>query len=160
MAAWRRELGEALGLGADHLSLYELTIEPGAAFARAVKRGDWAPADDEGAADLYEITHEMTEASGYHAYEISNHARGRAAPVAAQPYLLASGDWVGAGPGAHGRLTASASASRLKRPKARAPTSKLSDVLASAGPALKHSPRSLRRASDCRWGCVWSRVSR
>ncbi len=107
VAEWRRELGEALGLGANHLSLYELTIEPGAAFARAVKRGDWAPADDERAADLYEITDEMCEASGFHAYEVSNHATGAQHQSQHNRIYWRSGDWVGAGPGAHGRLTAS-----------------------------------------------------
>lgn len=105
-AAWRAELGQALALGADHLSLYELTIEPGAAFARAVKRGDWTPAEDERAADLYEATQELCEAAGYSAYEVSNHARGEAHRSRHNTIYWRSGDWVGAGPGAHGRLTA------------------------------------------------------
>ncbi len=107
VADWRRELGEALGLGANHLSLYELTIEPGAAFARAVKRGDWAPVDDERAADLYEITDEMCEAAGFPAYEVSNHASDARHQSQHNRIYWRSGDWVGAGPGAHGRLTVS-----------------------------------------------------
>lgn len=104
---WRAELAAALALGADHLSLYELTIEPGAAFARAVKRGDWTPPNDDAGADLYELTQEMTDAAGYPAYEISNHARGADHESRHNRIYWSSGDWVGVGPGAHGRLTAS-----------------------------------------------------
>ena len=64
---WRAELARTLALGADHLSLYELSIEPGAAFFQAVKRKDWSPLDDEHAADLYEITQELADAAGYFA---------------------------------------------------------------------------------------------
>lgn len=102
---WRAELGRALALGADHLSLYELSIEPGAAFFQAVKRKDWTPLDDERSADLYEITQELADAAGYPAYEISNHARGAEHQSAHNRIYWSSGDWVGAGPGAHGRLT-------------------------------------------------------
>ena len=104
-AAWRSELMRALALGADHLSLYELTIEPGAAFAFAVKRKDWAPLDDERSAELYEITQALTAEAGYDAYEISNHARGVAHQSAHNRIYWASGDWAGVGPGAHGRFT-------------------------------------------------------
>ena len=103
---WRSELRGALGLEADHLSLYELSIEPGAAFAKAVQRRDWTPMDDELSADLYEITQEMAERAGYPAYEISNHARGREHESRHNRIYWASGDWAGVGPGAHGRLTA------------------------------------------------------
>lgn len=104
-AAWRGELQQALGFGPDHLSLYELTIEPGAAFARAVRRGDWAPVNDDSAADLYEATQEMCSAAGYPAYEVSNHARTTAHRSRHNSIYWRSGDWVGVGPGAHGRLT-------------------------------------------------------
>lgn len=103
---WRAELTCALALGADHLSLYELSIEPGAAFFQAVKRKDWMPLDEERSADLYEITQELTDAAGYPAYEISNHARGAGHQSVHNRIYWSSGDWVGAGPGAHGRLTA------------------------------------------------------
>jgi putative oxygen-independent coproporphyrinogen III oxidase len=104
--AWREELTNALALGADHLSLYELSIEPGAAFAKAVQRRDWDPLNDELAADLYETTQELTDRAGYPAYEISNHARGKKHESAHNRVYWASGDWAGVGPGAHGRLTA------------------------------------------------------
>lgn len=103
---WRAELSRTLSLGADHLSLYELTIEPGAAFAFAVKRKDWAPLDDDRSAELYEITQAMTAEAGFDAYEISNHARGAEHQSAHNRIYWSSGDWVGVGPGAHGRLTA------------------------------------------------------
>jgi oxygen-independent coproporphyrinogen-3 oxidase len=106
LPAWRSELEQALRLDADHLSLYELTIEPDAAFARAVQRGDWTPADDERAADLYEATQDIAAAAGYPAYEVSNHARGSDHRSRHNTVYWRSGDWVGAGPGAHGRLTA------------------------------------------------------
>jgi oxygen-independent coproporphyrinogen-3 oxidase len=103
---WRAELGRALQLGADHLSLYELSIEPGAVFARSVRRGQWTPAEDDHAADLYELTQAMTQAAGMPAYEISNHARSPEHRSRHNTIYWRSGDWVGAGPGAHGRLTA------------------------------------------------------
>jgi oxygen-independent coproporphyrinogen-3 oxidase len=101
---WRGELGEALALGADHLSLYELTIEPGAAFSRAVRRGDWTPADDDRASDLYEATQELCGEAGYPAYEISNHARSAEHQSRHNRIYWRSGDWAAVGPGAHGRL--------------------------------------------------------
>jgi oxygen-independent coproporphyrinogen-3 oxidase len=103
---WRAELTRAFSLGADHLSLYELSIEPGAAFFHAVKRKDWTPLDDERSADLYEITQELADAARFPAYEVSNHARARAHESSHNRIYWSSGDWVGAGPGAHGRLTA------------------------------------------------------
>lgn len=102
---WRSELSRALALEADHLSLYELTIEPGAAFAFAVKRSAWSPLDDDRSAELYEITQAMTAGAGYDAYEISNHARSVQHQSVHNRIYWSSGDWVGAGPGAHGRLT-------------------------------------------------------
>jgi oxygen-independent coproporphyrinogen-3 oxidase len=105
---WRAELGRVAALGADHLSLYELSIEPGAAFFQAVKRKDWSPLDEEGAANLYEVTQDLTEAAGYHAYEISNHARGADHRSVHNTIYWSCGDWAGVGPGAHGRITSSA----------------------------------------------------
>ncbi len=102
---WRAELTEALSMAADHLSLYQLTIEPGTAFgdrfAKGLLRG--LP-DDDRAADMYDITQELCEHAGMPAYEVSNHAK----PDAESRHNLIywrGGDWVGIGPGAHGRLT-------------------------------------------------------
>ena len=102
--AWRDELGRALAEGARHLSLYQLTIEPGTAFHGAWRRGELiVPGDDLGAA-LYRDTQEIMTAAGLPAYEISNHA---APGEACRQNLLywKGGDYVGVGPGAHGRLT-------------------------------------------------------
>ena len=74
--AWRAELGEALALGAEHVSPYQLTIETGTAFDRAVRRGRWAPPDPDLAAALFETTQAVLEGAGFDAYEVSNHARG------------------------------------------------------------------------------------
>jgi putative oxygen-independent coproporphyrinogen III oxidase len=104
-ASWRAELAEALAMAGDHLSLYQLTIEPGTAFAPAHARGDFELPDDEQAGELYEATQETLGAAGLPAYEISNHAR----PGQECRHNLAywrSQDYAGIGPGAHGRLCA------------------------------------------------------
>jgi oxygen-independent coproporphyrinogen-3 oxidase len=104
MRAWRAELEEAIGMAADHLSLYQLTIEAGTPFARLYAAGKLKVPDGETAAALYELTQEVTEARGLPAYEISNHA----APGGESRHNLTYWryqDHVGAGPGAHGRLT-------------------------------------------------------
>ena len=102
---WEVELAEALALEPDHLSLYQLTIEDGTAFGDRFARGRLAGLPDEDlAADMYAITQSLTDAAGLPAYEISNHAR----PGQESRHNLIywrSGDWVGVGPGAHGRLT-------------------------------------------------------
>ena len=72
---WRGELTRALGFGTEHLSLYQLTIEPGTRFATDVRRGALVPLDDDAAADLFALTQELTGGAGLPAYEISNHAR-------------------------------------------------------------------------------------
>ncbi|MBE7183091.1 MAG: coproporphyrinogen III oxidase [Methylobacterium mesophilicum] len=101
--AWGRELEEAIGLAADHLSLYQLTIEEGTAFYGLHQRGKFSVPDGETGAELYRITQEVTAANGLPAYEISNHAR----PGAESRHNLVYwryGEYVGAGPGAHGRF--------------------------------------------------------
>ena len=103
-AAWRAALREAVDLGAEHMSPYQLTVEAGTAFDRAVRRGRWAPADRDLAADLYEATQAVLEAAGFAAYEVSNHARGEAARSRHNLVYWRGWDYVGAGPGAHGRL--------------------------------------------------------
>jgi putative oxygen-independent coproporphyrinogen III oxidase len=105
LEAWRSELTEALKLPVEHVSLYQLTIESGTAFARRVDRGQLTPPADELAADLYEVTQEICDAAGFAAYEISNHARSLAARSRHNALYWRSEDWIGVGPGAHGRLT-------------------------------------------------------
>ena len=104
VAAWEQELRQALDLAVGHLSLYQLTIEPGTAFYGAHARGDFALPDDALAGDLYEATQALLTAAGLPAYEISNHAR----PGQESRHNLLYwryGDYLGVGPGAHGRLT-------------------------------------------------------
>jgi oxygen-independent coproporphyrinogen-3 oxidase len=104
-AAWRAELAQVLALGAEHVSPYQLTIETGTAFDRAVKRGAWTPPDPDLGAALFEATQEALETAGFDAYEVSNHARGEAARSRHNLVYWQGHDYVGAGPGAHGRLT-------------------------------------------------------
>jgi oxygen-independent coproporphyrinogen-3 oxidase len=104
-AAWTGELRQAADLGAEHISPYQLTIEAGTAFDRAVRRGVFAPPAEGAAADLYDTTQATLEALGFEAYEVSNHARGEAARSRHNLVYWTGADYVGAGPGAHGRLT-------------------------------------------------------
>jgi putative oxygen-independent coproporphyrinogen III oxidase len=105
VAGWTAELTEALDLGFEHVSPYQLTIEPTTAFGRAVARGAWTPPDEDRSAALYEATQTVLEAAGFDAYEVSNHARGEAARSAHNLHVWRGGDYLGLGPGAHGRLT-------------------------------------------------------
>lgn len=104
IAGWQAELAEALALGTDHLSLYQLTIEDGTAFGDRHKLGRMAglPSEDL-AADLYAVTQEMAEAAGLRAYEISNHARPDA-EARHNVHVWRGQEYVGIGPGAHGRV--------------------------------------------------------
>ncbi len=104
MAAWRGELRRALALTADHLSLYQLTIEPGTAFEALHRRGDIVLPDEDRAACLYDATGEEAARFGLLPYEISNYAR----PGAESRHNLAYwryADYAGIGPGAHGRVS-------------------------------------------------------
>ncbi|MDC7260409.1 radical SAM family heme chaperone HemW [Shinella sp. HY16] len=101
---WDRELKEAVSYAVDHLSLYQLTIEEGTPFYGLHKAGKLVVPDGEQSAVLYEATQEITEREGMPAYEVSNHAR----PGSESRHNLTYwryGDYVGIGPGAHGRLT-------------------------------------------------------
>ena len=104
-AAWADELKAAVALGAAHLSPYQLTIEAGTAFDRAVRRGTLKPPAEDLAADLYDTTQAVLEAEGFEAYEVSNHARGLAARSRHNLVYWRGHDYVGVGPGAHGRIT-------------------------------------------------------
>ncbi len=103
--AWVAELNEALSWGSDHLSLYQLTIEPGTAFGARHKSGGLRglPTEDLGA-DLYDLTQELCDKAGLPAYEISNHSKDMGQSRHNLIYWRC-GDYVGIGPGAHGRLT-------------------------------------------------------
>lgn len=101
-AQWQAELARALGFGTGHLSLYQLTIEPGTRFETLVRQGALVSADADLSADLFGLTREMTAAAGLPAYEISNHARVGEESRHNLTYWR-YGDYVGIGPGAHGR---------------------------------------------------------
>jgi putative oxygen-independent coproporphyrinogen III oxidase len=101
-AQWESELNRAIGFGTDHMSLYQLTIEPGTRFETMVRTGQFVPADDDEAAALYELTQALTAAAGIPVYEISNHAR----PGSESRHNLSYwryDDYIGIGAGAHGR---------------------------------------------------------
>lgn len=104
-ADWRRTLADATSLGAEHISPYQLTIEPEVPFGRAVRRGLFKPPEEDDAARLYEVTGVALEGLGFTAYEVSNHARGEAAKSRHNLVYWRGQDYAGVGPGAHGRLT-------------------------------------------------------
>lgn len=102
LGAWEAELRRAIGFGTEHLSLYQLTIEPGTRFATLAAKGQLTIPDADMGADLFEMTRAITAAAGLPAYEISNHAR----PGAESRHNLTYWryrDYAGVGPGAHGR---------------------------------------------------------
>jgi oxygen-independent coproporphyrinogen-3 oxidase len=110
---WEAELRLALSFGTEHLSLYQLTIEPGTRFAALAAKGALPETDSDRAADLFELTRAVTAAAGLPAYEVSNHAR----PGEESRHNLTYwryGDYVGVGPGAHGRRLTAASFRRKK----------------------------------------------
>ena len=113
LRAWRGELARALALGTGHLSLYQLTIEPGTRFAALAAKGALPETDSDHAAELFELTRAMTAEAGLPAYEVSNHAR----PGEESRHNLTYwryGDYLGVGPGAHGRRLSAASFRRKK----------------------------------------------
>ncbi len=109
------QLERALGFGTAHLSLYQLTIEPGTRFATMVRQGDFEPLDDDAAADLFALTRELTVAAGLPAYEISNHAPPGEESRHNLTYWRYQ-DYAGIGPGAHGRRGGMATV-RHKKPE-------------------------------------------
>ncbi|WP_419810124.1 radical SAM family heme chaperone HemW [Sphingomonas sp.] len=113
LAAWEAQLTRALAFGTEHLSLYQLTIEPGTRFATEAAAGRLVLPDSDLAADLFEATRARTAAAGLPAYETSNHAR----PGAESRHNLTYwryGDYLGVGPGAHGRRGGFATQRRRK----------------------------------------------
>ncbi len=105
LAHWEQELAFALSLAPEHLSLYQLSVEPGTVFGARAKAGklDGLPGDDL-AADMYDLTQKLCETNGLEQYEVSNHARDGQVSAHNMIYWQA-GDYLGIGPGAHGRLT-------------------------------------------------------
>jgi putative oxygen-independent coproporphyrinogen III oxidase len=115
LADWHGELARAIALGTGHLSLYQLTIEPGTRFATLAAQGALDPVDPDKGADLFELTRALTAHSGMPAYEISNHARAGEESRHNLTYWR-YGDYLGIGPGAHGRRTGLATL-RHKKPE-------------------------------------------
>jgi len=112
---WEAELTRALSFGTDHLSLYQLTIEEGTRFATLVREGAFTPLEDDPAADLFQITRSLTASAGMPAYEVSNHARAGQESRHNLTYWRYR-DYVGIGPGAHGRRHGVAT-TRHKKPE-------------------------------------------
>ena len=140
-AAWSATLDRALGLGTGHLSLYQLTIEPGTRFAALHAAGKLEPLDPDRAAALYEMTAECTAAAGIPAYEISNHAR----PGEESRHNLTYwryGDYAGVGPGAHGRRLGQ------RTMRHRKPENFLSQVARSGHGIAEQQPLEPREAAD------------
>ena len=139
--SWAATLAQALSLGTKHLSLYELTIEPGTRFASMVARGEFEPLDPDAAAALYELTDAMTSASGMPAYEISNYAR----PGQESRHNLTYwryGDYAGIGPGAHGRRLG------LQTVRHRKPENFLSAIARNGNGIAEQAPLSATEAAD------------
>ncbi len=113
-ALWRRELAEAVALAGGHVSAYQRTIEPGTAFYGAQRRGELRMPDQTTLAELYETTQQVLAAADLPAYEISNHAGAGQACRHNLTYWR-YGDFVGVGPGAHGRLTMPGGETRASR---------------------------------------------
>jgi oxygen-independent coproporphyrinogen-3 oxidase len=105
VADWRAELTTAAALGVEHISPYQLTVEPTTAFGRAVRRKQWSPPEDDLAEAFYFETQNTLESLSFEAYEVSNHARSPAARSAHNVLIWEGIDYIGIGPGAHGRLT-------------------------------------------------------
>jgi oxygen-independent coproporphyrinogen-3 oxidase len=144
---WQAELTEALSMSIDHLSLYQLTIEEGTAFGDRYARGKLRdlPSDDS-AADMYQLTQDICAAHGMPAYEVSNHA----VPGAESRHNLIYwryGDYVGIGPGAHGRITLDGA--RYATETHRAPGAWLQAVSNGSGENLREALEREDAAVEC-----------
>ena len=131
--SWRDELETALRFGTGHMSLYQLTIEPGTAFERKLKRGALAPPSDDAAADMYVLTQDICAQAGLPSYEISNHARSRADQSVHNRLYWEGEDWIGVGPGAHSRTGASDRGGRQGAAAHRRPEAYIKGVQAGDG---------------------------
>jgi len=137
---WRAMLGRALGFGTGHLSLYQLTIEPGTRFSTMAARHEFDPLDADPAAEMFELTQELTAAAGLPLYEISNHAR----PGEESRHNLAYWryrDYAGVGPGAHGRRLGQRTVRHKK------PENFLAAVARNGHGLLEEEPLTLREAA-------------
>jgi putative oxygen-independent coproporphyrinogen III oxidase len=138
---WAATLERALGLGTTHLSLYQLTIEPGTRFAALAAAGKLEPLDSDAAATLFETTEEITRTAGLPAYEISNHARIGDESRHNLTYWR-YGDYAGVGPGAHGRRLG------LRTVRHRKPENYLSAVARNGSGTNEEAPLTATEAAD------------
>ncbi|MCJ2177732.1 radical SAM family heme chaperone HemW [Novosphingobium album (ex Hu et al. 2023)] len=113
LAKWQAELARALSFGTGHLSLYQLTIEPGTRFETMVRKAEFAPLDEDACADMFALTRDMTAEAGLAAYEVSNHARPGEESRHNLTYWRYQ-DYCGIGPGAHGRRAGQATVRHRK----------------------------------------------
>ena len=139
--SWAATLEKALSLGTSHLSLYQLTIEPGTRFASMVAKREFEPLDSDVAAGLFEITSDLTSEAGMPAYEISNHAR-VAQECRHNLTYWRYGDYAGVGPGAHGRR------SGMRSVRHRKPENFLSGLSRNGHGISEEQPLSPREAAD------------
>jgi putative oxygen-independent coproporphyrinogen III oxidase len=145
LAAWTNELKEALTLAGEHLSVYQLTIEPGTAFHAAHARGDFALPSADDAAEMFEATQDILAAAGLPAYEISNHARSGAECRHNLVYWRYE-DYVGVGPGAHGRITVVGR--KLATRQQKAPETWLAEVRANGHATAEQRVVDAREAAE------------
>jgi putative oxygen-independent coproporphyrinogen III oxidase len=138
---WAATLGQALSLGTSHLSLYQLTIEPGTRFATMVAKGELQPLAAEAGAGLYELTAAMTSEAGMPAYEISNHAR-RGQESRHNLTYWRYGDYAGVGPGAHGRRNG------VRTVRHRKPENFLSGITGQGHGIVEEAPLAPEEAAD------------
>jgi putative oxygen-independent coproporphyrinogen III oxidase len=140
-ASWSATLAQALSLGTKHLSLYQLTIEPGTRFATMVARREFEPIETDAAAALYELTDAMTSAAGMPGYEISNYARHGQESRHNLTYWR-YGDYAGVGPGAHGRRLG------MRTVRHRKPENFLSAVARNGNGMVEEAPLSGIESAD------------
>jgi putative oxygen-independent coproporphyrinogen III oxidase len=140
-AGWASDLGRALGLGTTHLSLYQLTIEPGTRFATEVAARRFTPLDEDRSAALFELTQDRTRSAGLPAYEISNHAAADAESRHNLTYWR-YGDYAGIGPGAHGRR------SGMRTQRHRKPENFLAGLRRNRHGLVEEAPLSPREQAD------------
>jgi oxygen-independent coproporphyrinogen-3 oxidase len=139
--SWSAMLAQALSLGTRHLSLYQLTIEPGTRFASMVAKREFEPLDADAAAALYELTDDMTASAGIPAYEISNYARSGQESRHNLTYWR-YGDYAGIGPGAHGRRLG------MRTVRHRKPENFLSAIGRNSHGIVEEAPLSPTEAAD------------
>lgn len=119
LQSWEQELNQVLQFGVNHLSLYELTFEERTAFGKRLERGEIVQPKEDLRADFYQLTDDVTRKAGMPSYEISNYATNESSRSEHNTIYWRGGDWIGVGPGAHGRITRGST--RYATEKARKP---------------------------------------